>query len=201
MSSGNCLFGLLALMCGLICMGRTEAGTIYVYEDSQGVMHFTDLPDSDRYSPYCTWPDEHPEGGDREYILQFVQNTSQKHGVDPHLVQAVIEVESNFTPTASSKAGAEGLMQLMPQTQEDMGVQRPFDIEDNIQGGVRYLSQLLDRFTSLELALAAYNAGPRQVQAYSGIPPFPETEHYVQKVLSLYQDLSAKPREYVQSGQ
>lgn len=201
MSTRNCLLGLLALMCGLIWMGRTEAGKIYVYEDSQGVMHFTDLPDSDRYSPYCSWPDESPEDGDREDILQFVQNTSREHGVDPHLVQAVIEVESNFTPTARSKAGAEGLMQLMPKTQEDMGVQRPFDIEDNIQGGVRYLSQLLDRFPSLELALAAYNAGPRQVQAYSGIPPFPETKHYVQKVLSLYQDLSAKPREYVQSGQ
>jgi soluble lytic murein transglycosylase-like protein len=191
----------LTLLFGLVCLGRTEAGTIYVYEDSQGVMHFTDLPDSDRYSPYCSWPEQNSEGGDREYILQSIQNTSREHGVDPHLVQAVIEVESNFAPTARSKAGAEGLMQLMPQTQKDMGVQRPFDIQDNIRGGVRYLGQLLDRFPSLELALAAYNAGPGQVKAYSGIPPFPETEHYVQKVLSLYQDLSAKPREYVQSGQ
>lgn len=201
MNSWNWVLGLLILMCALIWMGRAKAGTIYVYEDSQGVMHFTDLPDSDRYSPYCTWPDESSQGSDRKDILQLVQNTSRDYGVDPHLVQAVIAVESNFIPTARSKAGAEGLMQLMPQTQEDMGVQRPFDIEDNIQGGVRYLSQLLDRFPSLELALAAYNAGPRHVQAYSGIPPFPETEHYVQKVLSLYQDLSAKPREYVQSGQ
>ncbi|MFW5818776.1 MAG: transglycosylase SLT domain-containing protein [Desulfovermiculus sp.] len=197
----NCLIGLLALMYSLMCMGRGEAGTIYVYEDSQGVMHFTDLPDSDRYSPYCTWPDESSQRSDREYILQFVQNSSRRHGVDPHLVQAVIEVESNFIPSARSKAGAEGLMQLMPQTQEEMGVQKSFDIEDNIQGGVRYLRQLLDRFPSLELALAAYNAGPRHVQDYSGIPPFPETKHYVQKVLSLYQDLSAKPRDYVQSGQ
>ena len=92
-------------------------------------------------------------------------------------------------------------MQLMPQTQKDMGVHSPFDIEENIRGGVRYLGMLLQRFSSLELALAAYNAGPGTVLTYGKIPPFPETERYVQKVLTLYQDLSAKTREYVQPGQ
>ena len=92
-------------------------------------------------------------------------------------------------------------MQLMPETQKDLGVYSPFDVRDNIRGGVTYLAQLLDRFPSLDQALAAYNAGPSQVQAYGGVPPFPETRRYVQQVLSLYQDLSVKTREYVQSGQ
>ncbi len=191
----------LFLFFWLVPKGASWAGTIYVYEDSQGVVHFTDLPDSKHYSPYCTWPEDDRNAPSREKILSFVETCSHKYGLDPNLVRAVIQVESNYSPRAVSRAGAEGLMQLMPETQQDLGVHSPFDIRDNIQGGVRYLDQLLARFPSLDLALAAYNAGPGQVDAHGGIPPFPETQRYVRKVLSLYQDLSAKTREYVQSGQ
>jgi len=194
------LIGLL-LFFGPFLKGASWAGTIYVYEDSQGVLHFTDLPDSKHYSPYSTWPEDDHNAPNREQILRFVKTCSHNYGLDPNLVRAVIQVESNYSPRAVSRAGAEGLMQLMPKTQQDLGVHSPFDIRDNIQGGVRYLDQLLARFPSLDLALAAYNAGPGQVEAHGGIPPFPETQRYVRKVLSLYQDLSAKTREYVQSGQ
>jgi len=196
-----CLMCLLALMLGLNRPVWTAAGTIYVYKDSQGVLHFTDMPDSKEYSPYWTESEDEQGNQSRESILQYIRTYSEKHGIDPHLVQAIIEVESDFSPSARSKAGAEGLMQLMPETQKDLGVYSPFEVRDNIRGGVTYLAQLLDRFPSLDQALAAYNAGPSQVQAYGGVPPFPETRRYVQKVLSLYQDLSVKTREYVQSGQ
>ncbi|MDZ7759713.1 MAG: lytic transglycosylase domain-containing protein [Desulfovermiculus sp.] len=201
--TGRCclLIGLLALVLGLAWSGWTAAGTIYVYKDSRGVLHFTDLPNSKEYSPYRTCSEDDRDLESRQRILEYIQTYSRKHGVDPHLVQAIIQVESNFSPRARSAAGAEGLMQLMPKTQQDLGVYRPFDAQDNIRGGVAYLAQLLNQFPSLDLALAAYNAGPSQVQAYSGVPPFPETRRYVQKVQSLYQDLSVKTREYVQSGQ
>ncbi len=196
MNSVCCFIGLVVL---ILCLCRPVwAGTIYVHKDSQGVLHFTDLPSSKDYTPYCTWPEA--DKGDKEEILRSIRKHSRSYGVDSDLVQAIVQVESNFSPTASSRAGAKGLMQLMPQTQQDMGVYRPYDIDQNIQGGVRYLDHLLSRFTSLELVLAAYNAGPAQVQAYGGIPPFPETQRYVQKVLSLYRDISAKTREYAQSG-
>ncbi|WP_425246432.1 transglycosylase SLT domain-containing protein [Desulfovermiculus halophilus] len=191
------MLGLVLAVAGFPRAGA--AGTIYMYKDPRGVMHFTDLPRSEDYTPYCTWPDSNQV--DRGRILSLIRTYSRQYGIDPGLVQAVVRVESNFSPTARSKAGAEGLMQLMPQTQQDMGVNRPMDIEDNIQGGVRYLHHLLDRFSSLELALAAYNAGPARVEAHGGVPPFPETQRYVRKVLSVYQDYSAKTREYVQSGQ
>lgn len=191
----------LFLFLGLVVKEGAWAGTIYVYEDSHGVLHFTDLPDSERYTPYRTWPEDERNAVSREQILNFVQTCSRQYGLDPKLIRAVIQVESNYSPRAVSRAGAEGLMQLMPETQQDLGVQSPFDIRDNIRGGVRYLGQLLERFPSLDVALAAYNAGPGQVEAHGGIPPFPETQRYVRKVLSLYQDLSAKTREYVQSGQ
>ena len=197
MNCGCHLIGLVFLLFGL-CQ-PIWAGTIYVHKDSRGVLHFTDLPTSEEYTAYCTWPEA--KGADKKKILHFIRAYSQEYGLDSDLVQAIVQVESNFSPTARSEAGAQGLMQLMPKTQQHMGVRSPYDIQENIQGGVRYLDYLLNRFSSLDLVLAAYNAGPAQVQAYGGIPPFPETQRYVQKVLSLYQDLSAKTREYVQSGQ
>ncbi|HOS92221.1 MAG TPA: lytic transglycosylase domain-containing protein [Armatimonadota bacterium] len=104
-------------------------------------------------------------------------------GVDPTLVEAVMRVESGGAPHSLSPAGAAGLMQLMPATARSLGVRDPFDPDESIQGGTRYLRQMLDRFGDLPRALAAYNAGPAAVEQYGGVPPYPETQAYVRRVL------------------
>jgi len=104
------------------------------------------------------------------------------HGLDADLVHAVVRAESDYNPWCKSRAGAQGLMQLMPGTAAALGVSDPWDPEQNIQGGTRYLAAQLARFGSLELALAAYNAGPGAVRRYSGVPPYPETQQYVERV-------------------
>jgi soluble lytic murein transglycosylase-like protein len=116
----------------------------------------------------------------------LIQELSTKHGVDPTLVAAVIWVESSGDPRARSRKGARGLMQLMPQTARELGVTQIYDPRENVDGGIRYLKRMLDAHGDVALALAAYNAGPTNVARYGGIPPFPETEKYVSKILDLY---------------
>ncbi|HEY9856622.1 MAG TPA: lytic transglycosylase domain-containing protein [Stenomitos sp.] len=118
--------------------------------------------------------------------MQAATQAAKPSGVDPALVQAVIQAESGGDPKAVSKAGAMGLMQLMPETAQDMGVTDPFDPAQNVAGGTRYLQQMIDRFGNVPEALAAYNAGPGAVEKHGGIPPYTETRHYVQRVLDLY---------------
>ncbi len=118
-----------------------------------------------------------------------VANSSQKYGLDPALVMAVIKAESSFNPNVVSGKNAQGLMQLIPQTAKELGVKYPFNIEQNIEGGARYLRQMLDSFNGdEELALAAYNAGIGRVKEYGGVPPFPETQNYLKKVSSYKQE-------------
>jgi soluble lytic murein transglycosylase-like protein len=120
------------------------------------------------------------------YIDRLIEDYARAHGLEVGLVRAVIHVESAFDPRARSRKGAMGLMQLMPDTARELGVHNAWDPAQNISGGTRYLRRLWDRFGSLELALAGYNAGPSVVEKYGKIPPFPETTEYVRRVLRLY---------------
>ena len=120
-----------------------------------------------------------------ERIKQAVASAARKHNLPPALVLGVIKQESGFNPTAKSHCGAQGLMQLMPQTAKHLGVKDPTNIEQNIDGGCRYLRQMMDQFGGdTKLALAAYNAGPTRVTQYKGIPPFAETKNYVSSVMN-----------------
>lgn len=120
-------------------------------------------------------------------LSETIRAAARKHGLDPALVEAVIEAESAWDVRAVSRHGAQGLMQIMPATARDLSLGRPFDPVENVEAGTAYLRQMMDRFDGkVELALAAYNAGPSTVEAYGGVPPFPETVTYVRRVLGLW---------------
>lgn len=116
-------------------------------------------------------------------FAELMNNAARRHGVDPTLVAAVTRAESGFNPLAVSSAGAKGLMQLMDGTAEILGVDDPFDPAQNVDGGTRFLAEMLRRFKQPELALAAYNAGPGAVTKFGGVPPYRETQTYVSRVL------------------
>ncbi|GLI33499.1 transglycosylase SLT domain-containing protein [Desulforhabdus amnigena] len=181
---------------------------IYRYVDRDGVIHFTNMPTQSDFKRLPSLPlyTYLPKGRQQNYVRQqpsrllpsssISKNSNydrhifvacNRYGVDHNLVKAVIKAESAFDPQAISPKGAMGLMQLMPETSRDLGVDDPLDPYQNIEGGVRYLRFLLNRFNNdVTLALAAYNAGPENVQKHGGIPPFDETQNYVQKVMDLY---------------
>ena len=117
---------------------------------------------------------------------EIIAAASEAHGVNPMLVRALIEVESKFRPTARSRKGAMGLMQLMPSTVREYNLRNPFEPKANIEAGIKHLKTLIDRFgSSIELGLAAYNAGPGAVERFNGVPPYRETRNYVSRILSL----------------
>lgn len=167
---------------------------IYQYVDEKGIIHFTNTPRGSNYEKIIsegTGKVEHKTTnnittGSPNYE-EIILEKSRKYNLDPSLIRAVITAESNWQPRAVSSKGAMGLMQLIPSTARDMDVMNPFDPEENIEGGTRYLRYLLDMFDGdLNLALAAYNAGPETVRKFSGIPPITETRDYVKRVLSMY---------------
>jgi len=183
----------LGLVAGLLAAGSASAG-FYRYTDADGVVHFSDAPVDERYR----WmkPERHeglaitPPSGTRGPSERgydgLIQRLARRHGVQPALVKAVIAAESNFQPMAVSRVGAQGMMQLMPRTAAELGVERPFGVIENIDGGVRYLRLMLDRYGDVVRALAAYNAGPGAVDRYKGVPPYKETQAYVKRVLEYY---------------
>ncbi|MEN8256958.1 MAG: lytic transglycosylase domain-containing protein [Thermodesulfobacteriota bacterium] len=171
------------------------AADIYTFIDAKGTVHFSNAPYDSRFNDknHVAYLRKYRKQADiREYDY-FIRESAEKYELDPHLIKAVVEAESNFDSYAVSHRGARGLMQLMPATAGDMQVKNSFNARQNIEGGCRYLRRMLDMFGgNIKLALAAYNAGPANVKKYKNVPPFAETKNYVRSVLRKYQSYKNK---------
>jgi soluble lytic murein transglycosylase len=180
-----------ALLGGLLLLAAAEAeAQIFTFVDSRGVTHFSNVPNDPRY--VAIHRPQQRVAETRTHVPQYIGYdglillTALEHNVSPALVKAVIAAESLFDADAVSHKGAQGLMQLMPTTASALGVSDPFSADQNVRGGVRYLREMLDRYGDMGRAIAAYNAGPTAVDRYRGIPPYPETRAYVQRVMTYY---------------
>src|SRR5271156_4539507 len=199
----------LAFLIATLLTASTVAARaqIYTYMDADGVRHYTDVPDNNRYRLLALSSQDRTASGDRYDAMllakagqydSIIEKAAISASVEPNLLRAVIVVESGFNSRAVSKRGAVGLMQLMPATASRFGVSNPYDPKQNVHGGARYLKFLIDRFgQDIRLALAAYNAGEEAVDRNGGqIPPFSETMAYVPRVLKIYQMLrNQQPRD------
>lgn len=189
----------------VLWLPATAVASVYRYVDDRGVIHFTDLPADGRYERVSTGRDAHRRRQQQRRSLSeppaenaydsLILISAREHQVEPALVKAVIAAESNFEPRAVSRVGAKGLMQLMPATAASLGVENSFHPRQNVDGGTRYLRAMLDRYGDVRRALAAYNAGPKAVDHYQGIPPYRETREYVLRVLHYYRGYHAAFRE------
>jgi soluble lytic murein transglycosylase-like protein len=190
---------IIIVCCFFFFIAPLASADIYKYVDENGIECYTDTPADETASKIYNDKSntsinisqvEYEDATDYHSIILAKAET---YDIDPSLIKAVIETESNWDCMAISTKGAMGLMQLMPGTASDMNVRDPFNPEENIEGGTKYLRYLLERFKGdLTLALAAYNAGPNAVEKYGYVPPYSETRQYVSKVLSLYNGNSSE---------
>lgn len=181
----------------LLSVALPVAAETFRFMAPDGTVHFTNTPTDPRYRRMGVTEKEPSgtatgwlrlPGGDLRPYAREIQAAAHRYGVPESLISAVIRIESGFNPLAISRKGARGLMQLMPGTASVLGVQNSFDPRENIDGGVRHLRGLMDRFPNdLSLALAAYNAGEQAVTTYRGVPPYPETRDYVKRIMQLVQ--------------
>jgi soluble lytic murein transglycosylase-like protein len=192
---------ILCLLCivfvvGLFFTTVGEAG-IYIKRDKRGTINLTDNPDGDDYtllmaSIKSKIPEDY-EVPSAEELSKMVSAAADRHNIPEALIYAVIQVESNGDSQAKSHRGASGLMQLMPATARELGVKDIWDPQQNINGGSRYLKQMLNRFDgNLTLTLAAYNAGPGNVEKYDGVPPFSETKQFIERVRGAFDSFKVK---------
>jgi soluble lytic murein transglycosylase len=185
----------------LVSLPLAGGADIYQYTDEQGVLHFTNVGGGKSHRRIAPEPkriavaqpsaagESRPSSPSTfsSTFSDIINDACDKHGVDPALVHAIVKVESDFNAYAVSRKGAMGLMQLMPQTAVELNVRNSFNPSENIYGGVKYLRYLLDRYEgNLQLALAAYNSGETNVRKWGTVPPFPETQQYVKKILRIY---------------
>ena len=202
----------LWIVCVALAVGfvaRPAMADIFTFKDENGVVHFTNIPNGDKRYKLLRKEGDNPAPRmasfarpsawlPSETLIQhyspMIEKASLLHGVEKALVHAVISAESGYNPAAISRAGAIGIMQLMPDTAKRYGVKNSLDPAQNINGGVRYLKDLLVMFNgNIELAVAAYNAGENAVIRYGNrIPPYAETVHYVPKVLGFYRKFQTK---------
>lgn len=195
---------IIAVTLPMILAGGLASAEVFMYTDAKGNILLTDTPRDDMKLASISNKRRiyKPSEFDKKKI-QAIKKTKKfrvftryskeikaackKYNLDPKLIRALIQVESNFNPKAKSKAGAVGLMQLMPSTAKQLGVKDRLNPADNIEGGVRYLRYLIERFDgNITYAIAAYNCGPLNVEKYGKIPPFKETRRYVKKIYSIY---------------
>lgn len=181
---------LMALM-----VSSADGGDIVKFVDESGTLHFTDQGVPGRYQVYMKDADRKRLGGQSK-VSRFskeIIKAGNRHGVDHHLIRSVIQAESDYDPMAVSRAGARGLMQLMPETAAQYRVNNLHNPAQNIDGGTRHLKRLMNKYGgNVKVALAAYNAGENVVADYNGIPPYAETKTYVKRVMELYKEFSGK---------
>jgi soluble lytic murein transglycosylase len=188
-------------MVSLLLWPMSARGDIYKYVDGEGVVHFTNVQPDGKYRLYLREGPKAPPvrristrraGYDETgWMANYVERYCKAHRMEPALVHAIIKAESDGYSNAISPKGAEGVMQLMPFTSRRLNVSDPFDPIENIEGGIRYIKELLAAFDgNVTHAVAAYNAGPGAVRKYGGVPPFKETRLYVDRVLNLYRRYS-----------
>lgn len=193
-------FAIMLISISFIGVSELRAGTFYQYE-VDGKIVYSDTPppnaDFEVHEPKQAYVVSHEPGQASstwkevpkypQKYARYIRDASQRYGVSVRLIHSVIKAESNYNPRAVSVKGAQGLMQIMPDTGKMLGLKDPFDPRQNIDAGVRYLKEMLEYFNGdTVLALAAYNAGPSNVRKYQGIPPFAETIEYIKRIKNYY---------------